>query len=201
MKLQRATILVFVTLAAAIATYSQPFAGAKVAMINTEAFSDEKSGITKLVNADKALDVEFKPKQDELNAMKTRYDNLAKEVQQLQDKLSSPPKGVPFDENATRVALNNKVDEGQRLEIEIKRKAEDAKAQYEKRSKVVIGPISADIGKAMNVFAKTHGIDMILDTSKLGGAGVILYMNAAADVTEAFIKDYNLKNAGVPVKN
>lgn len=200
MKLQRATILIFVILIAGIAAYSQPFTGAKVATINTEAFGNDKAGITKYVNAYKALDIEFQPREDELKAMAARIENLAKEIQQIQAKFASPPKGVPFDQEAARNSITTKSEEGERLQLEFKRKQEDAKAQYEKRRKIVVGPISNEINIAITAFGQARGIDMIIDPSKLVDSGTLLYLGAAADLTEAFIKDFNAKNAGVPVK-
>jgi Skp family chaperone for outer membrane proteins len=175
-----------------------PFAGAKVAVINSGSFYDEKVGITKLVNAIKGVNAEFKPEQDKLIAISTRIETLAKEIQDLQTKLNTTP--PPPDANAIRTAIAAKTEEGERLQLEFKRRQEDAKQAYEKRSKQAIDPISTDIGKAIDLYAKARGIDLILDLTKLAEAGAVLALSSSVDVTDAFIKDYNAKNAGVPVK-
>ncbi len=203
MKLYRVLFVAFFILSMGTAIRSQTaaaFAGAKIAVVNSGTFYDEKAGITKLVSALKALDTEFKPRQDELLSLNTRLENIIKEVKQLEDKLNETRPAVPIDTNAVRNTLAAKTDEAQRLQVEMKRKQEDAKQAYERRSKLVIDPINNDIGKAIDAYAKTRGIDIILDASKLVDAGVILALSGSADVTEAFIKDYNAKNSSVPVK-
>lgn len=53
----------------------------KIAFINTEAFGDEKVGITRYVTAIKSLEKEFQPRQTELTTMNTRLKSLADEIQ------------------------------------------------------------------------------------------------------------------------
>ncbi|MDQ3818279.1 MAG: OmpH family outer membrane protein, partial [Acidobacteriota bacterium] len=70
-----------------------------------------------------------------------------------------------------------------------KYKQEQAQSDYQKRLGEVVGPISQDIGKALDQFATAHGITMILDISKLAPA--ILTINPNMDVTRAFVAEYN----------
>jgi Skp family chaperone for outer membrane proteins len=203
MKLFCVALVAFFILTTRPSVFSQPtapFGGAKVAVMNSAAFYDEKAGITKLVNAYKLLNDQFKPEQDKLVALNTRIQALAKEIEQLQAKLNEARPAVPIDVNATRNLIITKNEEGERLQIDLKRKQEDAKQAYERESKLKIDPISNDIGKAIDAYAKTRGIDLILDLSKLAETGAILALSSTADVTDAFIKDYNAKNSGVPVK-
>ena len=53
-----------------------------------------------------------------------------------------------------------------------------------------MGPISADIGKAVQEFAKKNGYWMIMDATKLDG---ILSIDDNADVTKPFITFYNAR--------
>ncbi len=46
------------------------------------------------------------------------------------------------------------------------------------------------MGKALDAYAKTHGITLIID----GSQTPILYASESMDVTKAFITEYNLKN-------
>src|SRR5215204_4344257 len=89
-------------------------AGGKFAIIDTEAFGDQKDGIKRLVAAFQAVEREFKPRRDELQGLQTRYEALAKEI--------NDTKAV-----ADQKALQAKADQAQQLEIEIKRKQEDGK--------------------------------------------------------------------------
>ena len=202
MKLSRACFIFFAIITAATFSYSQTqtFTGAKIAVVNTVVFGDEKEGITRLVNAYKSLETEFKPKQDELIALSAQLDKIAKDIQALQNKLNNASTSVPVDKNAVQTEIENKNDEGSRLQLTIKRKQEDAKAQYEKRKTIVVGPIKTDIGKALDAFARSRGIDMIFDGIKLEESGILLSVNKTVDLTDIFIRDYNAKNAGVPVR-
>ena len=184
------------TFALAITQYSQtaPPGPTKVAIINSDAFADEKAGVTKLVNAYKVLQTEFKPASDELAAMATKIDNLAKEIQQLQSQINSN-QGDP---NAIRTTIEQKNDEGNRLQIDLKRKQEDAKERFAKREKQLTEPIVREIGAALDAYAKKNSIDLILDITKLGGA--VLMLNNAIEITDVFIKDFNAKAVGIPVK-
>ena len=92
----------------------------KIGLVNSYLFADEKAGagITKFKNALTALEAEFKPLNDELKTMQTKYEALAAEVQKLQN--------LP---QADRNAIQAKVDEAQTIETNMKRKQEDAKAR------------------------------------------------------------------------
>src|SRR5207253_828983 len=82
-----------------------------------------------------------------------------------------------------------KQDEGERLQRDLDYKKKQADADFAKRYQDVVSPISADIGKALDQFASSRGITMILDISKLAPA--ILTVNPAMDVTRAFVAEYN----------
>jgi Skp family chaperone for outer membrane proteins len=188
----------FVAAMAAVPTFAQPKTGAaatpaspppaqasgpvpasKIAFVNSQAFADEKVGITRYVNAQKSLDREFQPRYTELQT-------LAKKVQTLADEIAKT-------ENVAAPAeIQRKRDEGERLQRELKYKKDDAEAAYRKRAEEVLGPISADIGTALTAFAKQRGITMTLDISKLFEA--IMTVDPTMDITGAFVAEYNSKN-------
>src|SRR5687767_3514888 len=60
-----------------------PVPDTKIAFIDTGAFGEEKGGITRYVAAVKALEREFKPRQDDLNTMQTRIKAIADEIGKL----------------------------------------------------------------------------------------------------------------------
>lgn len=169
----------------------------KLAFIDSGAFADEKAGITKYVNAYKGLVIEFKTATDEINGIGTRLGALSKEAQAIQDKLNGPP-APGVDINVLRASLSQKLDEGQRLQIDMKRKQEDLKAKYEKRESAVAVPVMREIGAAIEVYRKAKGYDLILDAAKLGES--ILGYDRSLDITDAFIADFNSKASGVPAK-
>lgn len=168
--------------------------GTKFAIVNSGQFSAEKVGITKLVNAYNALDVEFKPASDEITQLNTKLSTLSKEISTLQDQLSKP--GVA-NAQALRDQITQKDEEGQNLQLTLKRKQEDAKARYEKREQAVTEPIIKEIAAALDAYAKAHGIDLLLDGAKLEA---LVAFNPVIDITDAFIKEFNAKNSGVPIK-
>lgn len=164
---------------AAPAASNAPVPDTKIAFINTEAFGDEKTGITRYVAAMKSLEREFQPRQTELNTMQTRIRTIAEDISKTQS--VADPK-----------AIQAKQDEGERLQRDLKYKKEQADADFAKRYQEVVGPISQDIGKALDAFATQRGITMIMDISKLIPA--ILTVNPAMDVTATFISEYNGRN-------
>jgi Skp family chaperone for outer membrane proteins len=183
-----AASFIFVAISA-VSAYSQvaPTQPAKIVVINTAAF-DSKEGITKYSNAMTALETEFKPAQTEIQGLATRYQSLATEIENARK--TNP--AVPVKPES----LQAKVDEAQGIEVKIKRLQEDGKIKFEKRQQQVMGPILQDIGRAMDEFAKQKGYALILDASKLEGAGLILAVDIAkVDVTKEFITFYNARPA------
>lgn len=163
----------------------------KVGLINTFAFGDEKTGITKFRTAVTTVDAEFKKDNDDLRALGTRYQTLQTEIQKLQDAVKANQK-LPIPETE----VQKKVDDFGKLEREIKFKQEDAKTRYDRRYQTVVGPIYGDIMKAMQDFAKQKGYAVILDGAKLEEAGILMAFDDRYNVTSEFIQFYNTRPAG-----
>ena len=156
---------------------------AKIAFVVTDAFKDEKLGIARWIAAAKRLQVEFTGKEAELQSLESRIQSLTKELQTLSNSSVVDPKSITA-----------KQDEIARLQREQKFKKDEGEALFKKRYEEVVGPVSADIGKALTVFAKQRGITLLLEYSRLVQMGVILSADDATDVTAAFIAEYNSKN-------
>ena len=174
----------------------------KIAVVITYAFGDEKAGITKYINAEKALSAEFTPIDNEIKAMNTKLEALATEIENLRKLAASNPKQV--DERSAQA----KVDEAEKLQRDLKFKADNAKINFEKREQAVMGPIMEDISKALQEFTKKNGYLMLLDAGKLQQAGILLGVgDEKIDVTKEFITFYNTRPAGTaaatttPAKN
>jgi Skp family chaperone for outer membrane proteins len=165
-------------------------AGVRVAVINTDAFSD-KDGITRYLNAMTKLQAEFRPLETELQQMQTKYQSLGAEIKKLQDTANAGGQ-LPIGEAAIRA----KVDEYETLDRDIKRKSEDAQRRASIRQNAEIVPIMTDIGKAIQEYANQKGYDLVLDLSKLAGTATILAYNPAkTDITKDFITFYNARPA------
>lgn len=152
----------------------------KIALVDTEAFGDEKTGIVRFVEALRSLQREVKPKQDEMLAIQAKIQQIAKDIDSLSKSAVVDPQSI-----------RAKQDEGGRLERELKYKKEDYDAIMQRRYREVVGPVSTDIGKELDVFAAQRGITMVLDVSKLLPA--ILTAKNETDITVAFIAYYNAK--------
>jgi Skp family chaperone for outer membrane proteins len=153
----------------------------KIAFVDTTMFGDEKAGVTRYLNAVKTVQREFQPRTDELARLQSRIKAIADEITRLSG-----------NSVVASQTIQARQEEGERLQREIKYKKEQADADVEKRYNEVVGPISADIGKALDQYASQHGLTMILDISKLLPA--VLTVNPAMDITRAFIAEYNSKN-------
>jgi len=56
----------------------------KIALVDTDAFLDEKAGITKLVTAAKAVEAEFQPRRTELQNLQQQIDKATADLQKVQ---------------------------------------------------------------------------------------------------------------------
>jgi outer membrane protein len=150
----------------------------KVAIIYSDAFLDPKSGIARFNSLMGTLNREFEPRRSELQALQTRINTLAKEIDDTQN-VAAPD------------SIRQKRDQLAQLNTEFKRKGEDAEAAYNKRRQDIFTPLQQDITKALDAFAKARGITIILDGSQMPG----LYpSDNNVDITRAFITEFNSKN-------
>lgn len=171
----------------AVSALAQTTAG-KIGLINTQAFDDDKAGITKYVAALNSLETEFKPTFTELQTLGTKIQALQKEIQTLQEQAQ---KGTVPVNQAT---VNAKLEEYDKLTREYKFKEEDAKARYQRREAAVMGPIRLDIGNAIQEYTKKNGYLLIFDPSK-DQTGFLLGLDETADITKQFITFYNARPA------
>ena len=163
-------------------TTTAPATGAladtKIALVNTEEFVDEKTGIVRLVNAMKAVNGEFQPRQTELTGLQAQIDKLTSDLQ----------KAASVQDPKVSQQQQDKIDQ---LKKEQQRKGEDAQAAYQKRLQEKLGPVYDEIGKALDAYAKAHGITLMLDVTKIQG---IVSASESLDITRAFINEFNSKN-------
>ena len=154
-------------------------ADGKFAVIDTEAFGDQKNGIKRLVAAFQAVEREFKPRRDEIQTLKTRYDALVKQASDT--RTVADPK-----------SLAGISDQAETLKEDIERKQSAGQRDLNKRVKELTDPIYADIGTALQAFARARGLSVVFDISKMGG--VVMVVNQGVDITPAFIAEYNQRN-------
>ena len=196
MKTFRSIVAVFAFAAIfAVSAFAQTAASQKIGIVNTGAFGDTKAGITKYISAMGSLEKEMQPDLTALQTMGTRIQSLEKELQTLQDQLNNDKLPPTFDKAKLQTTAQTKYQEYQDLGRQFKVKQEDYKIKLERREEVVVRPISRDIGNALQEFAKKNGYMMILDASKLDGAGLLLAFDEKYDVTKDFVTFYNTRPA------
>ena len=167
--------------AATPAATNAPVPDSKIALIDTSMFGDEKNGIFRYVDAAKSVQAEFKPRTDELASIQNRLNTLATEIETLMK--------APAPDQKT---IQAKQQQGGSLQAEFKLKKDRLDEDVSKRYEQVIAPVSNLIGAAMDQFARSRGITMTLDMSKMLPA--ILTAVPAIDLTQAFITEFNSKN-------
>lgn len=153
----------------------------RIAIVDTGMFADEKAGIKRYLRAVKTVEAEFQPRNVEFTNLQNRFKALIDEITKLSGNSVVAPQ-----------TIQTKQEEAERLQRDLKYRKEQADADVGKRYKEIVGPVSADIGKALDQFAIQHGLTMILDISKMLPA--VITVNPGVDVTAAFIADYNGKN-------
>jgi len=158
-----------------VQTQTRPAATpANVAIIDSSSFSDEKNGIARVMVAMQGIEAKFQPLRTELRTMRERLASMRSDLQkksQVQDPKLTAQQAEAAD----------------RLEIDIKRKAEDAQTSYKKESLAAIEPLQKEIGTALTAYAQSKGITILIDANQVP----IVYAAASVDITKDFIADYN----------
>lgn len=154
----------------------------KMAVIYTDMFLDQQTGIAKFNSVLNKLNGEFQKVKDEITQMQQRGQTLETEITKLRD----APAGTPIDQRS----LQTKIDQLEQLKKDTQRKAEDAQAAYTRRRQELFTPLQDEVGKALEAFAKARGINVIID----GAQVPLLYAADSIDITRAFIADFNSKN-------
>src|SRR5690242_934982 len=147
---------------------------ANIAIIDSSAFSDEKAGIARVVAAGQQIQVRFQSVRNELNGMRERLATMRSDIQKK--------RGIQ--DPATTAKQS---DEADQLEVQIKRKAEDAQATYQKESSAILDPLQQDIGNALTAYAQSRGVTLLIDANRVP----ILYAASNLDITKDFINEYN----------
>jgi len=148
----------------------------KIALIYSEAFLDPKTGIARFNVLLNNLNREFQVRQTEIT-------QLTQKAQQLSDDIDKT-RAV-----ADPRTIQQKIDQLEQMKKDLQRKGEDAQAAYNKRRGEVFQPLQDDIGKALEVYAKAHNINVIIDGSQVP----VVYAAESIDITRAFINDFNSK--------
>ncbi|NNE67237.1 MAG: OmpH family outer membrane protein [Pyrinomonadaceae bacterium] len=193
MKTVRFLVVCLVVIGVCAATgFAQAAAQSKIAIIDTGSFFDPQKGIKKLALENQKLQQEFKPVTDELQTMADKINKLGTEIKAMQEN-----KAVPVNE----ATLRAKAAEYDKIQRELKFKQDEADANFQRRRAELMQPVMNDIVAKIEAFAKSKGIDLVLDADKLARAQSLLYLNNSINITEAFITYYNAQPAGTATVN
>jgi Skp family chaperone for outer membrane proteins len=171
------------------------FAQNKIAVVNTDAFYDERLRITDLVIAYKELEVEFKPIEKEYQSL---YEKLQKIVIEVQNGHSyRGTKMTPF---KIQKKSEEQLLEAQNLSNKIKMIIDNVNPRLEKRKSELIEPVNKRIGEKLKAFAKQKGFTSVFEFAKSENSeksgcvcyhGVCILYIDYPDVTNEFIKFCN----------
>ena len=157
------------------APQTRPAAGAaNIAVIDSSAFSDEKAGIARVMAAMRQMEAKFQPLRNELRGMRDRLNTMRSDLQKKQ--------GI---QDAKVTA--QQAEAADQLDLQIKRKAEDAQASYQRESLALLDPLQKDIGNALNAYAQQKGISLLIDVNRVP----VVYAANSLDITKEFIAEYN----------
>jgi len=154
---------------------------ARVAWINSNAFMEEEGGIKQLVRVLKELELEFSGTQSELSLLNEKLRTIVGEINKLQ-----------AGGEANAQAIQDKQTEGIKLQRELQAKQQQAQQAVSEAQQAKQAPIAAQIGKALDVFAKERDISLLLDAAKLGDS--ILVAKPEFDLTAEFVAYFNAAN-------
>jgi Skp family chaperone for outer membrane proteins len=150
----------------------------KIALLNSDEFGDPKTGIVRLVAAMNRVEKEFEAKKVELQTLQAQIEKATADLAKV----------GPMQSAQINQQQQDKIDQ---MKKEFQRKGEDAQGAYEKRKAEVLGPVIDEVGKALDAYAKAHGITLVLDVTKVQG---IVSAADSLDITKAFIIEFNSKN-------
>lgn len=185
--MKKLSLLALILTAAFAVSGNAQVTAVKIGLIDSGAFGVEKEGITRYVNAMKQLATEMKPSETELVTMQNRLQTLSDQITALQ----KTPSAVP----TAAKDIQAKQDEGQRVQREFDFKKKEFDSRVEKRGNELLGPVQAEILKAIQDYANQKGFTLVLDIEKLVQSQSLLAMDVKTDITKDFITFFNARPA------
>jgi Skp family chaperone for outer membrane proteins len=179
-------VLLAATFVSAQADKSHSVSENKIAVVNTDAFKDEKTGIDDLIEVYKKLEEEFRTQTEELRIMNDNLQKLFNEFKEANDRCD---KAIHCSDK-TAEEVSRKLKDYELFNEKFKRRQEKVKSLFEKRKAELTADINRKIVEAILQFQKKKGYALILDAS-LKDSLACQPSDGFVDVTEEFIKFYN----------
>ena len=134
-----------------------------VAFVNGLLFTDQKAGITKYVELQKTITREFQPKHDELNSLRTEYENLKKQVEN----------------NPAAPDAQRKMEKAEQINRDINNKGQDYQSQYNRRYDELLQPLQLKFNQQLKQWCTQKGFVALIDVSK-NTNGMVLWVDEDA---------------------
>jgi len=147
---------------------------ANIAVIDTIAFMDQKTGINRLMSAVEQLNAKYKPVVVELSGMRKQLEAMRFDIQMN--------KGIQDPQLIARQTA-----EADSLDQQIKHKGEEAQAKYNTDRAAALNPLQKDVTNALNAYAQARGITLLFDTERVP----VLFSAPHVNITRDFIVEYN----------
>jgi hypothetical protein len=157
----------------------------RVALIDTNAFTDPKHGITRLVNA--------------LSLVEKEFEKRHAKMLELHNLLLRQPSGpgfmgpIPTDPRPMTPERRKQLKEdAEKMRRSFEWEQKELQRAYDKRREEVRIPIFEDILRSLEAFAKARGITLLIDVNNLS-CPISCQIESAADIniTREFIAAYN----------
>lgn len=154
-----------------------------IAVINTEAFA---AGIAEYKKELDKLEMQLQPRLKEIQELQTRFNRLNEEFRAKESTLS--PR-----------AYKQSVLELTALKREADRKVEDYEFERQRMTEQLLAPARDKVLTYLNNYSNARNIAVVLDLPVAAQHG-LLYFNAATNITDDFIKEYNQRASSAPAR-
>ena len=151
----------------------------KIALVNTDEFADEKTGIARLVAAMKKVDGEFQPRRTELQTLQ----------QQIEKSTADLNKAAPVQDPKVTAQQTEKIEQMKKDFTSVR--ARMRRLHTKNGCRRFWDRSMTKLARPSTLYAKAHGITLILDVTKVQG---IVSASESLDITRPFITEFNSKN-------
>lgn len=169
------------TMGTASAQLRPAAAPVSIGIIDSSAFSTERTGIARVLSSVQQIEAKFEPLRAEIRGMRDRLNTMRSNIQ--------AKRGL----QAANITARQE-EEADQLEVQIKRKAEDAQKSYQRESAAILDPLQNDIGTALTAYAQAKGLTLVIDANRVP----IIYAAPNLDITRDFINEYNRTHPAGP---
>jgi outer membrane protein len=142
---------------------------------------------------------------EKIGELKAKYEKLqaefaprAQQLEAMQTKLSAQEKTLADNKSMTPQQVSKLTEEFEIGKKEYQRSVEDSQTLARRREEEETKAIYEKLQKFMDQYCAKNGITLVFDARRLQDTNIVVYAAANANVTEDFVKEYNLANPFKP---